>query len=267
MEWLWSRWPEVEARIRGGGHTLLLLDYDGTLAAIAPSPERAELPHATRSILRRLARNRKVTVALISGRALDDLRRMVRLQHLTYVGNHGLEMWRNGTRMRVPVPPPCKAAIARLRPRLADLVAGVRGARLEDKGLSLTVHYRLVRPGLVARFKAACRAMARSFVRSGTLTIRTGKKVVEFRPGIAWTKGDAALWVIRRVRRRLLLPVVIGDDRTDEDAFGALAGGITIRVGAARRSKARYFVRNVGEVASFLEWMAACDGRERRAAS
>jgi trehalose 6-phosphate phosphatase len=256
MKWLWSEWPQVEGRIWSSGHTVLLLDYDGTLAPIARVPEEARVPAPMKSLLRRLSRSSRVTVALISGRPLANLRQLVGVRNLTYVGNHGLEMWHRGRCTSVAVPGRSREALSRIRPTLAGLVKDVPGARLEDKGLSLALHYRLAPTSQVARLKAGIRRAALPFVRSGGLSLLNGRKIIEVRPGLNWTKGDAALCLVKRMRGRRLLPICIGDDRTDEDAFGALIDGITIRVGAHRRSKARYYVRNVREVAVLLEWIA-----------
>jgi trehalose 6-phosphate phosphatase len=165
-------------------------------------------------------------------------------------------MWHRGRRTSVAVPGRSREALSRIRPTLAGLVKDVPGARLEDKGLSLALHYRLAPTSQVARLTAGIRRAALPFVRSGGLSLLNGRKIIEVRPGLNWTKGDAALCLIKRMRGRRLLPICIGDDRTDEDAFGALIDGITIRVGAHRRSKARYYVRNVREVAVLLEWIA-----------
>jgi trehalose 6-phosphate phosphatase len=82
-----------------------------------------------------------------------------------------------------------------------------------------------------------------------------GKKVIEVHPGLNWTKGHATLWLVKHARHPSPLPIYIGDDRTDEDAFDMLREGITIRVGKHRRSKAQYYVKNVREVLRLLEWM------------
>jgi len=257
MKWLWSDWPQVEGRIWSSGHTVLLLDYDGTLAPIARVPEEARVPAPMKSLLRRLSRSSRVTVALISGRPLANLRQLVGVRNLTYVGNHGLEMWHRGRCTSVAVPGRSREALARIRPTLAPLVKGVPGARLEDKGLSLAIHYRLARASQVVRLKAGIGREARPFVRSGALTVMNGKKVIEVRPCLNWTKGHATLRLVKRVRRRSLLPIYIGDDQTDETAFRMLRGGMTIRVGMHRRSRAQYYVRGVGEVLQFLEWILA----------
>jgi len=134
MKWLWSEWPQVEGRIWSSGHTVLLLDYDGTLAPIARVPEEARVPAPMKSLLRRLSRSSRVTVALISGRPLANLRQLVGVRNLTYVGNHGLEMWHRGRCTSVAVPGRSREALSRIRPTLAGLVKDVPGARLEDKG-------------------------------------------------------------------------------------------------------------------------------------
>jgi trehalose-phosphatase len=257
MVWLWSRWPDVEEKIQRSEHALLLLDYDGTLTPIAPSPKLATLSPATKSVLRSLSQSSKVTIVIISGRSLLELRRLVGLPRLTYVGNHGLEVWREGRRAAVAVHKMSREAISLIRPCLAKLAVAVPGASLESKGFSVSLHYRLVPRDQVADLKAAFRRDVLPLVRPPALTVLNGKKVIEVRPGLNWTKGHAVMRVMKRSRRRSLLPIYIGDDQTDEDAFGALAEGLTIRVGAHRRSKARYYVRGVQEVHQLLEWILA----------
>lgn len=257
MKYLWSRWPQVEQRICGSRHLLLLLDYDGTLTPIAPSPKQATLPRATKSILRKLSRNPRLSVALISGRALAELRQLVGLRGLTYIGNHGLEFWREGERTVLDIPQSSREALDQILPRLAELVSDIPGTQLENKGLAVGLHYRQVPRDESRRLKAAVRQAALPFVRSGALTLLNGKRVIEVRPSVHWTKGHAALWLIRQVRRRSVLPIYVGDDQTDEEAFRMLKDGITIHVGAGRRSTAQYYVKSVKDVFAFLEWMAA----------
>lgn len=260
MEWLWSKWQHVEEQIHSSGHILLFLDYDGTLTPIVSSPKQSTLSARTRSLLRELSCHSRMTVALISGRAVDELRRLVGLRKPIYVGNHGLEVWREGRRKDFMASTSFQEAVAGSRPRLASLATDVPGVILEDKGLSLSLHYRMVPQNQVAHLKAALRREVQPLIRSAGLTVLRGKKVFEVRPGDAWTKGHIVLWLIKQTRRRSLLPIYIGDDRTDEDAFAALRGGITIRVGALRRSKAQYYVRDIKEVLAFLQWMTTLYG-------
>ncbi len=260
MKWLWSRWPDVEERIRSDEHILLLLDCDGTLAPIARVPGEATLPRNTGLLLRRLSRRRKTTLAIVSGRTVADLRRLVGLRNITYIGSHGLGVWRNGRHTRHIMPKSSMDAIARLRPRLAALVRDFPGAFIEEKWSSLCLHYRLVNADQRARLKTAVRLELTGLEGSAALKVMSGKRVLEIRPNVPWTKGDACLALMRQMRRRSLLPIYIGDDRTDEDAFEALSHGITIRVGDHRRSRARYYVRDTGEVIAFLEWLTTQAG-------
>lgn len=256
MEWLWSHWPQVAAEILSSSYTVLFLDYDGTLTRIAPSPAQATLPASTRSVLRELAHRPRMTVAVISGRRLNELRRLVRVRDLIYIGNHGLEMWQDGRQVGVIVPQPFQEAIARIRSQLAGLVADIPGVLIEDKGLSVGLHYRLVPTRLESHLKTVFLRDVLPLVYSSGLTVLYGKKVIELRPKLNWTKGHAALRLMKHIHRRSVLPIYIGDDRTDEDAFRVLAEGITIRVGALERSKARYYVRDVKEVVALLQWVA-----------
>jgi trehalose-phosphatase len=255
MEWLRSQWPQVAAEIVSSSDRLLLLDYDGTLTRIAPFPEQATLPASTRSVLLELSRRPRMTVAVISGRPLSELRRLVGVRNLIYIGNHGLEMWQEGRQAGVIVPQSSQAAVARIRSQLASLVAAIPGVLVEDKGRSVSLHYRSVPDRLESQLMEVFVREILPVVRSSGLTVLHGKKVIELRPRLNWTKGHAALWVMKHICRRPVLPIYIGDDRTDEDAFAMLQSGITIRVGAHGRSKAHYYVRDVEEVVALLQWM------------
>lgn len=256
MKWLWSQWPQVAAEIVSSSYTLLLLDYDGTLTRIVPTPEQATLPASTRSVLRELSRHPRMTVAVISGRPLNELQRLIGVRNLIYIGNHGLEMGQGGRQAGVIVPQSSQEAVARVRSQLTSVVADIPGVLIEDKGLSVSLHYRLVPDGLESHLMGVFVREILPVIHSSGLTVLHGKKVIELRPKLNWTKGHAVLWVMKQIRRRRLLPIYVGDDRTDEDAFAMLQSGITIRVGAHRRSKAHYYVRDVEEVVALLQWMA-----------
>ncbi len=176
---------------------------------------------------------------------------------MIYVGNHGLEMWHNGRQAGVIVPQSSQEAVARIRLQLVNLAAEIPGALVEDKGLSVSLHYRLVPHRLEGHLMGVFVREIVPLVRALGLTVLHGKKVIELRPRLNWTKGDAALWVMKHIHQRSVLPIYIGDDLTDEDAFRALAAGITIRVGAHGGSRAHYYVRGVKDVVALLQWIAA----------
>jgi trehalose-phosphatase len=207
----------------------------------------------TREVLQRLAR--RYPVAIVSGRDLADVRERVGIADLTYAGCHGFDIeGPAGNRLH-------EAAVA-AAPQLAaaaDQVArdthGLPGVQLERKRFTLAVHYRRVREGDV---KAVREAVARAQVRHPALRVTSGKKVFELQPDVDWDKGRAVLWLIESLQLQDALPVYIGDDVTDEDAFRALAGrGVGIAVlDAPRDTAARYVLPDTDAVRDFLAALA-----------
>jgi trehalose 6-phosphate phosphatase len=132
----------------------------------------------------------------------------------------------------------------------------IDGVIIEDKGLTASVHYRIVAPEKLGELKRIFTEITKPYVMAGQIKIGRGKKVLEIRPNIDWDKGKAVLWIIDALNPGgEVLPIYIGDDKTDEDAFRALGGkGITILVSnTPRKSNAEYFLRDVNEVKLFLE--------------
>lgn len=183
------------------GATALLLDVDGVLAPIVPIPADAAVPEETRAELRRL-HGRYGLVACISGRAGADARRVVGLDELTYVGEHGLEL--------VP-------EAGEWRERLDAVVAAADWDDVERKPLTVSFHYRRA-PDEAAALQVleavAARARAEGFV------ARFGRKVLELRPPLEADKGTAVAHLLRK--RGLRRALYAGDDTTDLDAFAAL---------------------------------------------
>lgn len=246
------------------GRMLLALDYDGTLVPIAPRPEAAALSAATRSVLARLAARPDTDVAVVSGRALEDVRARVGLEGVYYAGNHGLEIEGPGVQRvhadAAAARPRIEACVAELRRALA----GVEGVVLEDKGITLSVHYRLVTSAEeAARVRELTRAACGG--REG-VRITEGKRVVEVRPDVDWDKGHATRFLVQSLELEALprAPVVfIGDDLTDEDAFRALRGrgdGVLVAAAAPADTAATAIVRAPEEVATLLEALAEPEG-------
>ena len=128
--------------IGGGDKLAILLDYDGTLAPIAPHPDMAIIPNETKRVLERLSNCPDVYVAIISGRGVTSVKSMVGIDNITYAGNHGLEILHpDGTKFTHPMPSEYEDKISQLLERLQDDVC-VHGAWVENKGVLLTFHYR-----------------------------------------------------------------------------------------------------------------------------
>ncbi|MDM7998910.1 MAG: trehalose-phosphatase [Dehalococcoidia bacterium] len=259
MEHLFAVWPAVADRITSSEQILLMSDFDGTLSPIAGRPDKATLPRGTREAMEALLSVRRVAVVVISGRALRDIKHKVGIRGITYAGNHGIEI--EGPWLKFVYPPAVslRPAIRRLSKRLRSAMAEFEGAIVEDKGLTLSVHYRLVRGDRVKALRKACEDITSAPQAEGKIRVTEGKKVYEIRPGVIWDKEDAIVLLMNAwapsARGRKNLAVFLGDDLTDEGGFRVVNenNGISVFVGEAdRETAARYFLRSPAEVGQFL---------------
>lgn len=227
----------------------LFCDFDGTLARIARTPELAHLEKKNHDILRNLATNKKFRIAVISGRSIEQLKGMVHIDRLYYAGNHGLEISgplldfrHSGAVRRIKL-------LKIIASELQSSLKSVPGVIVEDKGLTVSVHYRRVKPSLR---RIVVKTVEKTAAGYDGLKLTTGKMIVEVRPRVKWHKGLAALKLLNALGKRGNV-IYIGDDTTDEDAFRSLKGNITIRVMHKRvKTSARYYLRTVGEVWRFI---------------
>lgn len=234
----------------------IFTDYDGTLTPIVSRPEAATVPADMKRILTDLARS--CTVAVISGRDLDDVRGMIGLDELIYVGSHGFDIagpagmhieHEQGTRF-LPV-------LDEAERELTGAFSSVAGVQLERKKYAIAIHYRNADPGAAATVEAA---VDRALRHRESLRKRSGKKIFELQPAVDWDKGKAIAWLLERLGldEPDVLPFYLGDDTTDEDAFRALRDrGVTVVVAAKDRpTDARYRLRDPAEVRAFLARLA-----------
>lgn len=238
---------------------MLLSDYDGTLTPIVDRPELAGLGPGTRKLLETLSRRRDLSVGIISGRSLTDLKQMVGLAGITYGGNHGLEI--EGPRLSYlnPAAQELRPALGALHQALSDALGLIAGVWVEDKGLTLSVHYRQADEARAGEIGDILEQKAGPLQASGKVWIAGGKKVYEVRPALAWNKGEVVALLASRWRQAMgstsWLPIFLGDDLSDEDGFRAVArlDGISILVSETNgASAARYFLRSPAEVERFL---------------
>jgi trehalose 6-phosphate synthase/phosphatase len=236
----------------------LFLDYDGTLTTLAPRPEDARLSEPARQVLEQARRTPNIDTVIVSGRSLADLERMVGVEGLTYVGNHGFEIEGPGISYRHDGVERFRAA---LDAAAADLEAqATAGAWVERKGMTLAYHVRDVPVGR----RAAAERQAEAISRRRKLRARPGKFVVEVRPPVEWDKGHAVLYVLVRRHGADWLSKVralyIGDDVTDEDAFRSLRGiGRSIYVAAHPASgvSADFRLPDPEAVLQLLRWLGS----------
>ncbi len=195
----------------------LLTDIDGTISLIAPTPEAATVSPAIRAALERL-QPRLALLAAISGRGAADAAALVGVEGLVVVGNHGLERWASGQSAPLPAAVPFIAPIRAVLARAAAAVT-VPGLRFEDKGVTASVHYRNAPDP--ERAAAQLEAVLTPLVSAAGLRLTAGRMVWEIRPPLATDKGSAALALVAEYE--LSAVIMCGDDRTDVDAFDALA--------------------------------------------
>lgn len=257
MKHLFDSWAQFEKLTRGKSMALFL-DYDGTLSTITPVPDKARLPSRTKALLDRLAKKTNFRLSIVSGRALDDIKERVSVNGIVYVGNHGMQIQGPKIKFTKQLPAGYIDLLRRIKRELFVRLTGFKGVIIEDKGLSLSVHYRMVENSRVPQLKTTLRETTIIHSVKGEISIKSGKKVFEIRPAVAWDKGKAVLWLLCRWRFGAcdmeMVPVYIGDDSTDEDAFKAMGNkGVSVFVGKPHKSAAKYYLNDTAQVTSFLE--------------
>jgi trehalose-phosphatase len=217
----------------------VLSDFDGTLAPIAADPAAVWLDEPTRGALATLARSPQVRIGIVSGRALGDVRARVGVVGLTYAGCHGLQVEGPGFAWSHPDAIRLRGSLVQMTGALQDRIGSIPGVRVEDKELSVALHYRSAAPDAEERLEAATVEVLR---RRPSFTVVRGKKVIEVLPDVGWNKRECALWlrdVLFRDQPALVTMLYVGDDETDEQAFRALTNkAFTACVGPAARSAA-----------------------------
>jgi trehalose 6-phosphate phosphatase len=260
LEHLLSTWHKVAKQLGNSEIILLLSDFDGTLSPIVSRPELAILPESTRKIMQALVKDHHIILGVISGRGLEDLKKLVGLNDIMYAGNHGLEIESPEFNFLYPLTDEVKGYIRIIYRELNKKMASIPGVIVENKGLTLSVHYRLVKENQVAEVKHIFEQVTGNARLMGKVKITTGKKVIEIRPVVDWNKGNTINLIIEKYGKEKLsgiVPMYIGDDETDEDAFAEVnkyTDGVSIFVGdCLTATRARYFLNSTSEVAQLLK--------------
>jgi trehalose-phosphatase len=245
-------WETIQPRIQQAQNLFLFLDYDGTLTPIVSRPELALCPPQVKRHLEKLRRLPGVYLAIISGRSLDDLRKKAGVSDIIYVGNHGLEIESPGGRHKKIVSSVRTKELKRITQNVQNSLKEVPGILFEEKGPILSVHYRNVPEKFFPRVPQVLKEELQQW--KDRWKIRSGKMVFEIWPNIDFNKGDAVRKILKTFPSPGLLPIYLGDDQTDEDAFRALKGhGISVFVGpSGSSSEADFFLKNPDEVQEFL---------------
>ncbi len=251
MQNLLANWDEYKGLFLDP--IFLISDYDGTLTPIVSRPGDAELSKDMKELLGKMAR--VCPVAIVSGRSLDDLKARVGLENLYYSGNHGLEITGPGIEFTKEEAKESRAVIEEICEKIMEKGGSIEGILVENKGLTASVHYRLVGKKDLPRLKRIVEKEISPYKREGLLEINHGKKVIEIRPDIKWNKGNAVSLLLNVVSLdHDTFPVYLGDDTTDEDVFSYLEDqGVSILISEEdKESSAGFRLNSVDEVGEFL---------------
>jgi len=245
--------PSVKKKLRGCSHVILFLDFDGTLAPIRRTPSLATLSPRMKSLLDQLSARPDVTLALVTGRSRQDILTRVHIDTLLVMANHGFEIAGGRSEWIHPVANAIRPLLAKVDRTLTIALKPVRNILIENKRYTLSVHFRNVPGWMTPLVKNTVEGVVRPYAK--LLKTAPGKKVIEVRPNVDWSKGHAVIRVLETLRpSRSVLVVYIGDDLTDEDAFRMLPrSAIKVLVGTRRASAASYSVRDPRDVARFLD--------------
>jgi trehalose-phosphatase len=242
---LFQAWPAIARRLRAARRIALVLDFDGTLVPIAPRPEDVLLEDSTRQVLQRLARHRRIYLAFLSGRRRADLMRLLRVKGAHYFGLYG---WERDGRFRVRQAE--KQVLVALREELKETVSVLPGVLVEDKEFSVAAHYRNAKAQEVRKLR---KIMEDAAERAGEDFHSTETQcVIEMLTHRVRGKGEAMTWLLGTLRKPVL-PIYVGNDEVDEEAFAAVGrSGISVHVGGFTATCARYRVASPRETTEFL---------------
>ncbi|MBI3894322.1 MAG: trehalose-phosphatase [Acidobacteria bacterium] len=243
-------WEAVAQRVRQADRIVLFTDFDGTLTPIRRMPGAVCLSAAVRELLAKMARN-GITVGVVSGRRVRDVRARVGLSGIWYIGVHGYEIYYPDNRTELFAHADHRRQIQLATRQLIQL-RKVPGLSLDDKEATVAVHYR--------RASSQNRHLAWTTIQSvlakyPNLHLLSGKKVWELLPDSRTSKWTAIQFVLRSERSRYRghsLVFYLGDDTTDERVFEKMRG-ITVAVGKHQRTAARFFLYSPAEVRRFLQ--------------
>lgn len=236
-----SRLPDkLGERLAQTKRLRLFLDYDGTLADFAPTPEHVTPDPAVISLLRELSQHPRIRVSVISGRRLAHVQALIPVPGILLAGTYGVELQTpQGERIDRVDYRAVRPVLEILKPRWADLIDGRQGFFLEDKSWALALHARFAAEDEAQEVLAAARRMATAAIEDVTqapLRVLGGHKFLEIGPQLAH-KGRTVAHLLERYPWPAALPLYLGDDDKDEQAFGVIQahGGMAVLVAPAPR--------------------------------
>jgi trehalose 6-phosphate phosphatase len=237
---------------------LIGLDYDGTMAEIAPRPELARPTLELLQILTRLVACPDYAVVIISGRPLPELQQLLPVPGLNFLGSHGAEGFIEGSLCSFAEPDVYLLNYGELTRQITLRLADLAGWWLESKPLGLALHYRQASPEMESRILGTLEPWLTDIRRQGCFQVLYERKAIEILPRTV-SKGQAFTGILLSPCFSECYPLYCGDDVTDESVFHMLQGrGLTVKVGTTGEgTQADYFLADPVEVRRFLALLAA----------
>ena len=262
MNYAFDHIQTISKLLRARKKIILLTDFDGTLSAIQDRPDLAVLSEEARQILLKISRDKSFFLGIITGRSLRQIKKLVNIPGILYAANHGIELEGPGIHFRSSEAKKARCNLWNVYMRLITSLGHIEGVYLEDKGYTVSLHYRLVKKkNDVEYVKKTVTHVTQPYLDMKALSLNTGKMVYEILPPVKWSKATTIQWLLTNyfplnVGGDSLL-IYIGDDNADIEVFNTLKDEeLTIFVGSpSTKTKADYFVHSTEEVRAFLEYL------------
>lgn len=254
--YLFDHIDQVRSVIDESDNVALFLDYDGTLVDFEDRPQDVVTSNEVKAVIKNILQNKKFLVFIVTGRTLTEIEQLLDIRGLSYAALHGLKIKLFNEKLFCKNRNGFYSILQQIKKYSEDEFKDEKGVFLEDKKLTLAFHYRLVQ-------KEKSQDMVDKFLNivykidtNNSFDILHGAKVVEVRPK-GWSKGKAVELILKKVtKNKNYLPIYIGDDTTDEDAFIHIGNkGITIFVenNEIRSTSAQYWLKNPNDVIDFIK--------------
>lgn len=237
MKYLFDNIKIINELLQRKENVILLTDFDGTLTPIRKHPDLAVLSEEIRQILIKFSHDKTIFLGIITGRSLKQIKKLVNIQDLLYVANHGIELSGAGIQYTCPEAKKARSTLWHIYLKLLKSLRNIKGIYVEDKGLSVSLHYRAVKKIDDAnKVSRTLHAITKPFLERNMILLSEGKMVYEIRPPVKRNKASAIQWLLTHYfplefRENALL-IYLGDDKADIEVFDSLKGkGLTIFVG------------------------------------
>ncbi len=247
----------IQKKLNKAENVLLFLDYDGTLAPFQADPLSAFALPEIEQALKKLDKEHKFHLSLVSGRKLSELKKMIKLSCSNYAGSHGLEIDMSFAEGKIYPDQNKKPDVLSKKnyQKTKEKYLKAEAVRVEDKGFGLALHFDS------EKAQSEAEKELQVLFENTSYQVLSGRKVIEIRPE-SWDKGKAVDYISKQIKDNLdiknNLRIYIGDDRTDEDAFKVLKDGITIYVQNEDdlNTEAEYYLKNPEDTAKLLKKIA-----------